>query len=62
MIHYLVKHRRLRPHVAGGRLRFTMDEGEAFSSPQVARRRADSLRSGASYTSHRSPPGSSSAA
>jgi MFS family permease len=31
MIHYLAKHRRLRLHIAGGRLRFTMDEAEAFS-------------------------------
>src|SRR5215510_12988158 len=34
MIHYLVKHRRLRLHVAGGRLRFIMDAGEAFSLPR----------------------------
>jgi MFS family permease len=34
MIHYLVKYRQLRLHVAGGRLRFTMDEGEAFSLPR----------------------------
>jgi MFS family permease len=34
MIHYLVKHRHLRLDVAGGRLRFTMDEGEAFSLPR----------------------------
>jgi MFS family permease len=33
MLHYLAKHRRLRLHVAGGRLRFTMDDGEAFSLP-----------------------------
>jgi MFS family permease len=31
MIHYLARHRHLRLHVAGGRLRFTMDKGEAFS-------------------------------
>jgi MFS family permease len=31
MIVYLVKHRRLRVRVEGGRLRFTMDEAEAFS-------------------------------
>jgi len=34
MIHYLAKHRRLRLHVVGGRLRFTMDEGEAFPLPR----------------------------
>jgi MFS family permease len=34
MIHYLAKHRRLRLHVAGGRLRVTMDQGEAFSLPR----------------------------
>ena len=34
MIHYLVKRRRLRLHVAGGRLRFTMDKGEAFYVPR----------------------------
>ena len=34
MIHYLAKYRRLRVHVAGGRLRFSMDEGEAFSLPR----------------------------
>jgi MFS family permease len=34
MIHYLAKHRRLRLHIAGGRLRFTMDEGEAFPLPR----------------------------
>jgi MFS family permease len=34
MIHYLVKYRRLRLHVDGGRLRFSMDEGEAFSLPR----------------------------
>ncbi len=30
MIHYLAKHRRLRLHVVGRRLRFSMDKGEAF--------------------------------
>lgn len=34
IIHYLAKHRHLRLHVAGGRLRFTMDAGEAFSLPR----------------------------
>ena len=34
MIHYLAKHRHLRLHLAGGRLRFTMDEGEVFSLPR----------------------------
>ena len=34
MIHYLVKHRHLRLHVTGGRLRFSMNEGEAFSLPR----------------------------
>ena len=34
MIHYLAKHRRLRLHVVGGRLRFTMDESEAFPLPR----------------------------
>lgn len=34
MIHYLAKHRHLRLHVAGGRLRFTIDAGEAFSLPR----------------------------
>jgi MFS family permease len=34
MIHYLAKHRHLRLHVADGRLRFTMDEAEAFSLPR----------------------------
>jgi MFS family permease len=34
MIHYLAKHRRLRVHLAGRRLRFTMDEAEAFSLPR----------------------------
>jgi len=34
MIHYLAKHRRLRVQFAGGRLRFSMDEGEAFSLPR----------------------------
>jgi MFS family permease len=34
MIHYLVKHRRLRLHAEAGRLRFSMDEGEAFSLPR----------------------------
>jgi MFS family permease len=34
MIHYLAKHRHLRLHVAGGRLRFTMNEAEAFSLPR----------------------------
>jgi MFS family permease len=34
MIHYLTKHRRLRLHIAGGRPRFTMDEGEAFPLPR----------------------------
>jgi hypothetical protein len=34
MIHYLAKHRRLRLHVAGGRLRFSMEEDEAFSLPR----------------------------
>jgi MFS family permease len=31
MIFYLAKYRHLRLHVTGGRLRFSMDEGEAFS-------------------------------
>jgi MFS family permease len=31
MIHYLARHRHLRLQVAGGRLRVTMDKGEAFS-------------------------------
>jgi MFS family permease len=35
MIHYLAKHRNLRVHIAGGRLRFSMDEAEAFSLPRV---------------------------
>jgi MFS family permease len=35
MIHYLAKHRHLRLHIAGGRLRFTMDEGE--TSPGAMR-------------------------
>jgi MFS family permease len=30
MIHYLAKHRHLRLHVVGRRLRFSMDKGEAF--------------------------------
>jgi MFS family permease len=30
MIHYLAKHRHLRLHVAGGRLRFSMDDSETF--------------------------------
>jgi MFS family permease len=34
MIHYLVKHRRLRAHIAGGRVSFTMDKGEAFYVPR----------------------------
>jgi hypothetical protein len=34
MVHYLVKHRHLRLHVAGGRPRFSMDKGEAFSLPR----------------------------
>jgi MFS family permease len=34
MIHYLAKHRHLRLHVAGGRLRFSMNEAEAFSLPR----------------------------
>jgi MFS family permease len=34
MIHYLAKHRRLRLHVAGGRLRLSMDKGEAFTLPR----------------------------
>lgn len=34
MIHYLVKHRHLRLHVEGGRLRISMGEGEAFSLPR----------------------------
>jgi MFS family permease len=34
MIHYLVRHRSLRLHIAGGRLRVTMDKGEAFSLPR----------------------------
>ncbi|HEY4165221.1 MAG TPA: MFS transporter [Reyranella sp.] len=34
MIHYLAKHRRLRVHVAGGRLRFSMDEAETFTLPR----------------------------
>ena len=34
MIHYLAKHRRLRLHVAGGRLRLAWIEGEAFSLPR----------------------------
>ena len=34
MIHYLVKHRQLRLHVSGGRLRFSMNEGEALSLPR----------------------------
>ena len=34
MIHYLAKYRRLRLHFAGGRLRFSIDEGEAFSLPR----------------------------
>ncbi len=34
MIHYLARHRRLRLHIAGGRLRVSMDEGEAFSLPR----------------------------
>jgi MFS family permease len=34
MIHYLARHRHLRLHVAGGRLRVTMDEGEPFSLPR----------------------------
>jgi MFS family permease len=31
MIHYLAKHRNLRLHVAGGRLRFSMDEAEPIT-------------------------------
>ena len=34
MIHYLVKYRRLRAHIAGGRVSFTMDKGEAFYVPR----------------------------
>lgn len=34
MIHYLAKHRHLRLHIAGRRLRFSMDEAEAFSLPR----------------------------
>ncbi len=34
VIHYLAKHRHLRLHIAGGRLRFSMDEAEAFSLPR----------------------------
>ena len=34
VIHYLAKHRNLRLHVAGGRLRFSMDAGEAFTLPR----------------------------
>jgi MFS family permease len=34
MIHYLAKYRRLRAHIAGGRVRFTMDKGEAFYVPR----------------------------
>ena len=34
MIHYLAKHRRLRLHVVGGRLRFSMDEAEPFTLPR----------------------------
>jgi len=34
MIHYLAKHRHLRLHIAGGRLRFSMDKGEAFVVPR----------------------------
>jgi MFS family permease len=34
MIHYLAKYRRLRVHVTGGRLRFTMNEAEAFTLPR----------------------------
>jgi hypothetical protein len=34
MIHYLAKHRRLRVHVGGGRLRFSMDEAEPFTLPR----------------------------
>jgi len=34
MVHYLMKHRRLRLHIVGRRLRFTMDEAEAFSLPR----------------------------
>jgi hypothetical protein len=34
MIHYLAKHRRLRLHVTGGRLRVSMDQGEALSLPR----------------------------
>jgi MFS family permease len=34
MIHYLAKHRRLRVHVAGGRLRFSMNEAEPFTLPR----------------------------
>jgi len=30
MIHYLAKHRGLRVHLAGGRVRFSLDKGEAF--------------------------------
>lgn len=34
MIHYLVKYRHLRLHLEGGRLRISMDQGEAFSLPR----------------------------
>ena len=34
MIHYLAKYRRLRAHIAGGRVSFTMDKGEAFYVPR----------------------------
>jgi MFS family permease len=34
MIHYLVKYRALRVRVAGGRPRFSLNEGEAFSVPR----------------------------
>jgi MFS family permease len=34
MIHYLARHRHLRLHVAGGRLCFSMDKGEAFPLPR----------------------------
>jgi MFS family permease len=34
MVHYLAKHRHLRLHVVGGRLRFSLDKGEAFVLPR----------------------------
>jgi MFS family permease len=34
MIHYLAKYRRLRVQITGGRLRFTMNEAEAFTLPR----------------------------